>query len=270
MDAPTDHDRPLREVAFRGGGFRHRPIRALSIGTLLALLFIWETGSRTGFISNLVLPAPSEVGTAFYDLWKSGNLWDHLSASLARLGAGWVLGTSLGIATGFAIGLFSVMRASLAPLVAAIFPIPKIALLPLFIIWFGIGEGSKVGLILFGTFFPTVIATYGGIDNVDRTLIRMGQSFGLNRWEIARKILFPGALPAILSGMRITAAIGIILIVAAELIAAEKGIGAFIQMAGSLFATDQLVAGVLVLSVLGLTVNALIGLAEKHLLRWRA
>ena len=89
------------------------------------------------------------------------------------------------------------MRASLTPLVAAIFPVPKIALLPLFIIWFGIGEASKVGLILFGTFFPTVIATYGGVDNVDRSLIRMGQSFGLSRLAIARKILLPGAMPAI-------------------------------------------------------------------------
>ncbi|MEZ5810464.1 MAG: ABC transporter permease [Rhizobiaceae bacterium] len=258
------------EVPYRGGGFTHRPMRLVSLGVFLALLLVWEAGSRTGIISELVLPAPSEVGSAFYDLWRSGNLWLHLSASLARVASGWVLGTILGIAVGFAIGLFSVVRAGAAPLVAAIFPIPKIALLPLFIIWFGIGEGSKVGLILFGTFFPTVIATYGGIDNVDRTLIRMGQSFGLSRWEIARKILFPGALPAILSGMRITAAIAIILIVAAELIAAQKGIGAFIQMAGSLFATDQLVAGVLVLSALGLSVNGLINLAEKYLLKWRA
>lgn len=258
-----------KPVAFRGGGFDYKPSKLTALLTFAVLLAIWEVGSRTGFISNLVLPAPSEVLAAFVQLWRSGDLWAHLSASLYRLVLGWTMGTVLGVAVGFAIALFAPVRASLTPLVAAIFPVPKIALLPLFIIWFGIGEASKVGLILFGTFFPTIIATYGGVDNVDRSLIRMGQSFGLTRAQIARKILLPGAMPAILSGMRITSAIAIILIVAAELIAAQKGIGAYIQMAGSLFATDQLIAGVLVLSALGLTVSWLITLAERWLLRWR-
>ena len=176
----------------------------------------------------------------------------------------------MGVALGLCIGLFSSVRSSAAPLVAALFPIPKIALLPLFIIWFGIGEESKVALILFGTFFPTVIFTYGGVDNVDRSLIRMGQSFCLSWFSIVRKIIFPGALPTILSGMRVSSAIAIILIVAAELIAAEKGVGAYVQIAGSLFATDQLIAGVVLLSLLGLTVSWLIGRAEKFLLRWRS
>ena len=154
-------------------------------------------------------------------------------------------------------------------MVAAIFPIPKIALLPLFVIWFGIDEGSKVATILFGTFFPTVVATYGGIDNVDRNLIRMGQSFGLTWLSIVRKIILPGALPAILTGFRISTAIAIVLLVAAEMIAAEFGVGAYILLAGSLMATDELVAGVAILSVIGLTVSWLIGRAERFLLRWR-
>ena len=258
-----------RPVKFRGGGFAPRPVRFVGPGLFIVLIVVWEIGSRTGVISALVLPAPSEALAALGDLWTSGELWRHLSASLQRLVLGWSAGAALGIVVGFAIGLFSVVRAGLAPLVAALFAIPKIALLPLFIIWFGIGEQSKVALILFGTFFPTVIATYGGVDNVDRTLIRMGQSFGLSWWSIVRKIILPGALPAILSGMRISSAIAIILIVAAELIAAEKGIGAFIQIAGSLFATDQLIAGVAILSALGVTVSWLIGRAERALLRWR-
>ena len=155
------------------------------------------------------------------------------------------------------------------PLVSALFPIPKIALLPLFIVWFGIGEGSKVATILFGTFFPTVIATYGGVDSVDRGLIRMGQSFGLSAWAIVRKIILPGALPAILSGFRISVSIAIVLLVAAEMIGAEYGIGAYVLMAGALFATDQLIAGVALLSLLGVSLAALIGLLERRLLRWR-
>ena len=205
----------------------------------------------------------------FAELVESGLLWTHLGASLQRLVLGWTAGSLLGIAVGFAIGLFSLARASLLPLVSALFPIPKIALLPLFVIWFGIGEGSKVATILFGSFFPTVIAAYGGVDAVDRGLIRMGQSFGLSWWSIVRKIVLPGALPAILSGMRISASIAIILLVAAEMIAAEHGVGAYILLAGSLMATDRLIAGVAILSMMGLAVGWLIGRAERYLLRWR-
>ncbi len=258
-----------QKVPFRGGGFKPRPIRFVAPLVFLALVLFWEFGSRTGFISNLVLPAPSEAYQAFTDLYQSGLLWKHVSTSLYRLVFGWSIGTVLGILVGLLIGLFSLARASLLPLTSAFFPIPKIALLPLFIIWFGIGEGSKVATILFGTFFPTVIATYGGVDNVERGLIRMGQSFGMSWLSIVRKIILPGALPAILSGARISASIAIILLVAAEMIGAEYGIGAYVLMAGSLFATDQLIVGVAMLSVLGLCVSWLIGRAEKALLNWR-
>lgn len=274
MHAGTQGARPetsAREkpVHFRGGGFRTEPRKFVGLIVFAALLLIWEAGSRAGLISELVLPAPSDAFGAFMDLLRSGNLQKHLSASLQRLLIGFSAGTALGLIVGTAIGLNSIARAGLAPLVSAIFPIPKIALLPLFIIWFGIGEGSKVATILFGCFFPTVIATYGGIDSVDRTLIRMGQSFGLSRWEIVRKIVLPAALPAILSGMRISASIAIILLVAAEMIGAEYGIGAYVLLAGNLMSTDQLIAGVMILSVMGLIVSWLITRAERAFLSWR-
>ena len=256
-------------VPFRGGGFSPKPLKLISPIVFVALIALWEAGSRSGIITPLVLPAPSEAFEAFRQLFESGRLWKHLSASLYRLVFGWSAGTLLGVCVGLSIRLFSLARAGLSPLVSAIFPIPKIALLPLFIIWFGIGEGSKVATILFGTFFPTVIATYGGIDNVDRTLIRMGQSFGLSWTSIVAKIILPGALPAILSGFRISASIAIILLVAAEMIGAEFGIGAYILLAGSLMATDQLIAGVAILSMMGLCVAWLIGKAEQFFLRWR-
>ncbi|MEQ9122806.1 MAG: ABC transporter permease, partial [Alphaproteobacteria bacterium] len=173
------------------------------------------------------------------------------------------------IAVGLAIGLFSLARAGLVPVVAALFPIPKIALLPLFVIWFGIDEGSKNALIAFGVFTPTVVATYGGVDNVDRGLIRMGQSFGLKWRSIVTKIVLPGALPAILSGLRVSLAIAIILLVAAEMLGAEYGIGAYILEAGSLYDLERLFAGVIMLSALGVAVSWLIGLAERRLLAWR-
>ncbi len=265
-DSSADNSRP---VPFRGGGFSPRSYAIVAPLVFVGVITFWETGSRTGFIPALILPAPSEVLAALVDLFESGLLWKHVGASLQRLIVGWTLGTTLGILVGFSIGLFSLARAGFAPMVAAIFPIPKIALLPLFVIWFGIGEGSKIATILFGTFFPTVVATYGGVDNVDRNLIRMGQSFGLTWLSIVRKIILPGAMPAILPGFRISAAIAIVLLVAAEMIAAEFGVGAYILLAGSLMATDELLAGVAILSVMGLTVNWLIARTERVLLRWR-
>jgi ABC-type nitrate/sulfonate/bicarbonate transport system permease component len=258
-----------RPVPFRGGGFRHRPLGYVSLLVFLAIIALWELGSRVGLINSIALASPSQAFGAIMDLVHTGMLWKHLGLSLYRLVVGWTLGTLLGIAVGVLIGLFTLVRAGLMPLVSALFPIPKIALLPLFIVWFGIGEGSKVATILFGTFFPTVIATYSGIDNVDRNLIRMGQSFGLTWLSIVRKIIIPGALPAILSGFRISASIAIVLLVAAEMIGAQYGIGAYILTAGALFAIDKLIAGVALLSLIGLAIAWLIGRAEKYFLDWR-
>ena len=258
-----------RRVPFRGGGFRPQARRGVGAAVFVALILLVEWGTRAGWISPLTLPQPSDVLLTFGELHRSGMLYAHLAPSLSRLFMGALMGVSAGIAIGVLIGLFSYARAGLVPLVAALFPIPKIALLPLFVIWFGIDEGSKYALIAFGTFTPTVVATYGAVDNVDRTLIRMGQSFGLSWLSIVRKIVLPGAMPGILSGLRISLAIGIILLVAAEMLGATHGVGAYILQAGSLYDLERLFAGVTILSVLGVTVSTGIGMIEKRLLRWR-
>jgi len=267
MSDPQGETRP---VPFRGGGFAPRAVRGIGIVVFIALIALAEWGTRTGWITSLTLPRPSDVLATFGELWQSGLLLKHLVPSLTRLAVGAVLGVSVGISVGVLIGLFSYIRAGMVPLVAALFPIPKIALLPLFVIWFGIDEGSKYALIAFGTFTPTVVATYGAVDNVDRTLIRMGQSFGLTWWSIVRKIVIPGALPGILSGLRVSLAIAIILLVAAEMLGAEYGIGAYILEAGALYDLERLFAGVVILSVLGVLVSATITRIEKRLLRWRS
>ncbi|MEO0387138.1 MAG: ABC transporter permease [Pseudomonadota bacterium] len=259
-----------RPVRFRGGGFKPRPRAGIGILVFILLIALAEWGTRAGWISALTLPRPSDVGATFGELYDSGQLWANLAPSLSRLAVGAAMGAGLGIVVGVLIGLFSLVRAGLVPLVAAIFPIPKIALLPLFVIWFGIDEGSKYALIAFGTFTPTVVATYGAVDSVDRGLIRMGQSFGLPWASIVWKIVLPGALPGILSGLRISLAIAIILLVAAEMLGAEYGIGAYILTAGSLYDLERLFAGVVILSLLGVGVSAAIGAIERHFLRWRS
>ncbi|GIX14150.1 MAG: ABC transporter permease [Paracoccaceae bacterium] len=257
------------EVPFRGGGFAPRPKRWVGPATFLALIALAEWGTWAGWISPLTLPRPSAVVATLIALARSGLMFDHLLPSLTRLAVGAALGVGAGIAVGVLIGLFSHLRAALVPLVAALFPIPKIALLPLFVIWFGIDEGSKYALIAFGTFTPTVVATFGAVDNVDRSLIRMGQSFGLSWWSIVRKIVLPGAMPGILSGLRISLAIAIILLVAAEMLGARYGIGAYILEAGALYDLERLFAGVVILSLLGVLTSAAIGALERRLLDWR-
>ncbi len=258
-----------KAIKYRGGGFAPEYHRWVGIVVFIILITIAEIGTQTGFISNLTLPKPSDILMSFGELYRSGMLWQHLLPSLSRLAVGSMIGISLGISIGIAIGLFSYIRAGLVPLIAAIFPVPKIALLPLFVIWFGIDEASKYALIAFGTFTPTVIATYGAVDNVDRTLIRMGQSFGLSWFSIVRKIVFPGALAGILSGLRISIAIAIILLVAAEMLGAEYGIGAYILEAGSLYDLERLFVGVAILSIMGILISSIIGYFERKLLNWR-
>ena len=258
-----------REVPFRGRGFRPRPVRGAGLLVFVVLLGAIELGTATGVISALTLPRPSAVLGTLWRLAVGGALWTDLAPSLARLAVGATFGVAAGVALGTAIGLFSFARAGLVPLVAALFPIPKIALLPLFVIWFGIDEASKYALIAFGTFTPTVVATYGAVDNVDRSLVRMGQGFGLSWRSIVGKIVLPGAMPGILSGLRVSLAIAIILLVAAEMLGAEQGIGAWILEAGSLYDLEELFAGVAVLSLLGVLVSAAIGVVERRVLRWR-
>ncbi len=259
----------IRPVPFRGGGFRPKRIRGVGALVFVCLILFAEWGTRAGWISNLTLPRPSDVARTLFDLAASGLLWTHLSLSLARLGIGAFLGAGAGIVVGLMIGLSSVMRSGLIPLVAALFPIPKIALLPLFVIWFGIDETSKYALIAFGTFTPTVVSTYGAVDNVDRSLIRMAQSFGISTKSIIRKIVLPGAMPGILSGLRVSLAIAIILLTAAEMIGAEYGVGAYILEAGSLYDLERLFAGVTILSMLGVALSICLSLIEARVLGWR-
>lgn len=256
-------------VAYRAASFTPTFKPWVGIAGFVAVVLLLEIGARTGWIGPLVFPAPSSIGSALVELASSGLLAKHLVASYWRLAVGWSLGVSLGVVAGLAIGTWTGPRSLGVPWVAAISAIPKIALLPLFIIWFGIGEGSKVATIAFGTFFPTVVNTYNGVDNIQRTLIRMGQSFNLSKTTILANIILPGTLPAILSACRIAASIGIILLVSAEMVSAEFGIGAYIIQQQNLFQLERLMAGVTILMVTGLTLFGLIGLAERRLLQWR-
>jgi NitT/TauT family transport system permease protein len=258
-----------RIVAFRGGGFAPQPRRIAPFLAFFAIIALWQGAIAMGWLNPVFLPSPWSILVAFRQLVVSGELARHLAASLARIAGGWSIGTLCGLAVGLAMGLFSLARGVGLPVVSALFPIPKIALLPLFILRFGIGEPSKVAVVALAVFFPTAIATLSGVGGVPRSLIRMAQSFGVPFNAIVRKVVLPGALPAILAGFRISVSIALILVVAAEMIGAQEGIGAFVLSAGNLMQTDQLMAGVATLSLLGLAFGVLLSAVGKWALRWR-
>lgn len=266
---PDEADKKRTPVHFRGGGFDPRT-RAWASWLFFALLLtLWQAGSSTGLIDTLFLPSPLRIAAALQEITLNGELFHHLGASLFRIGLGWLIGSLAGIALGGAIGLSWLARSTGLPFISALFPIPKIALLPLLILWFGIGEASKVATIALGVFFPMAISTYAGVDSVPRNLIRMAQSFNIPFHAILRNVIIPATMPSILSGCRISASIALILVVAAEMIGANIGIGAYLLTAGNLMQTEQLMAAIVAISVLGLLIGALISWLERVLLSWR-
>jgi ABC-type nitrate/sulfonate/bicarbonate transport system permease component len=268
VDASMESGSSTR-VRFRGGGFE--PVSRKWVAWLFfaGLLLVWEGASRFRLVDPLFLPAPSEIWTALTEMTLSGELAQHLGASLVRIGAGWLIGTAAGLALGGLIGLSWLGRSAGLPFISALFPVPKIALLPLLILWFGIGEASKVATIALGVFFPVAVSTYAGIDNVPRNLIRMAQSFNLPFPNIVLNVVMPAMLPSVLSGFRISASIALILVVSAEMIGANTGIGALLITSGNLMHTDQLMAGIVAIAILGLLIGAFISWLERVLLGWR-
>ena len=265
----TNRETAPRPVKFRGGGFSPKAGRYAGWIALALAIGFWQLAGSAGWVNPLFLPAPSAIARAIYQLALSGALWQHLSYSVMRIGVGWLLGTIAGVMVGFAIGLSSLARGVGITFISALFPIPKIALLPLLILWLGIGEQPKIATIALGVFFSTAISVYSGVDAVPRNLIRMAQSFNVPFHAIVFRVIWPGALPSILAGFRITASIALLLVVSAEMIGAEFGIGAFVLQAGNLMQTDQLLAGVVILSLFGLSVGRLINWLETRLLHWR-
>ncbi|MFZ2155513.1 MAG: ABC transporter permease [Bradyrhizobium sp.] len=265
----TGLDTEPRPVAFRGAGFAPKAGRYSGWIALVLVLALWQLAGSASLVNPLFLPPPSAIALAIWKLAISGALWQHVSVSVMRIGSGWILGTAAGVLVGFAIGLSSVARGVGITFISALFPIPKIALLPLLILWLGIGEEPKVATIALGVFFSTAISVYSGVDAVPRNLIRMAQSFNVPFASIVRRVIWPGALPSILAGFRISASVALLLVVSAEMIGAQFGIGAFVLQAGNLMQTDQLLAGVVILSLFGLAVGKLINLLETRLLHWR-
>lgn len=237
--------------------------------TLVVALLLWEGLARTGLVSSLFLPPPSAVLREAGRMLASGELLRHVGVSLVRVGLGFLAGAGAGTLLGLLLGSSPRLWAVGNPLIAATYPIPKIALLPLMILWLGIGEAPKVAMIALGVFFPVVINAYAGVRGTDPLMVKAAVSLGAGRRQVLLKVTLPSALPTLLAGYRLGAGIALLLVVSAEMINATAGIGFLVLNAGDLMLTGRLMVGLVVLSLLGLASTWGLRLLEAHLVPWK-
>lgn len=267
---PTAASSPTRTVVSDKTSFLKKKASPwVSVSFMAFLLVVWEIVCRLEYIPPLFMPAPSDILQEGFRVVSSGELYRHVSTSLVRIAWGFGIACVAGLLVGVITAFFRTADAMGTPLLAALYPIPKIAILPLLILWLGIGEKSKVAVIALGVFFPFVINVYAGVKHVDTRLVKAAISLGSSRASIVRKVLMPAILPMIFAGMKMGIGIALLLVVAAEMVAADSGIGYMILHAADLMNTKRLMVGLFCLSGLGLLFNWLFVKLEAVFIPWK-
>lgn len=251
------------------------PITLRGLGRRLApwavpvvILVFWQVAAHLGWISSRVLPEPLAVLRAAVSLSASGELWQHVKVSALRAGAGFAVGGGLGLLLGLLTGSFRRAELLLDTTLQMIRNIPPLALIPLVILWFGIDETAKLFLIAFGVFFAVYINTFHGIRSVDPALIEMGKSYGLSGWSLYREVILPGALPSILVGVRYALGFMWVILIVAETISAQAGIGYMTMNAREFLQTDVVLLGILLYALLGKLADVIAQYLERRWLAW--
>ncbi|KAA8735566.1 aliphatic sulfonate ABC transporter permease SsuC [Acinetobacter qingfengensis] len=236
----------------------------------IALIAFWQICSSTGLLESRILPAPTAVIAAFWTLLISGELWHHVKISAGRALLGLLVGGGLGLLLGLLNGSSRFFSNLLDTTLQMIRNIPALALIPLVILWFGIDETAKLFLVAVGVFFPIYVNTYHGIRSVDPQLIEMGKSYGLTRWQLYKDIILPGAMPSILVGLRFSLGLVWVLLIVAETISAQSGIGYMTMNAREFLQTDVVLVGIILYAILGKLADSFAKSLEHYLLRWHA
>lgn len=234
----------------------------------VALVLLWELAARAGWLSTRILPEPLAVLQATWKLTASGELWTHLHVSLWRALSSFAVGGGLGLLLGLLTGTFKTAETLLDTSLQMVRNIPALALIPLVILWFGIDETAKLFLVSIGVFFPVYLNTFHGIRSVDSGLIEMARSYGLSGWALYRDVILPGALPSILVGVRFSLGLVWVLLIVAETISAQSGIGYMTMNAREFLQTDVVLVGILLYALLGKLADALSRGLERYWLRW--
>lgn len=240
----------------------------LGIIAPVTIIVLWQIGSGNGKISVAVLPSPIKLVETFGSLIRTGKLWSELLVSIVRVLKGFGMGACLGIIIGILMGLFPNLNRVLSSLVSIFRPIPMIAWVPILILWTGIGEMSKVMVIAIGAFWPILLNTIHGIVTVDARYLEVADILEKNKWKKMSKIILPSALPSIFTGLKLGISTSWSCVVAAEMIAASKGIGFMISYSREMGQANNMYAGIITISVVGVLIDAVIKRMQKKVLKW--
>ncbi|MDF7648421.1 taurine ABC transporter permease TauC [Candidatus Pantoea formicae] len=270
MSAVIDEKTQTRRRALR---WPFSPQFSLSLLSVGVLLLVWWGVTALNLVAPLFLPPPQQVLKKLLLIaspqgFMDATLWQHLGASLTRMLVALFFAALIGIPVGIAMGLSPAIRGLLDPLIELYRPVPPLAYLPLMVIWFGIGETSKILLIYLAIFAPVTLSTLAGVKNAQQVRIRAAQALGASRWQLLRFVILPGALPEILTGLRIGLGVGWSTLVAAELIAATRGLGFMVQSAGEFLATDVVLAGIAVIALIAFSLELGLRALQRRLTPW--
>jgi sulfonate transport system permease protein len=252
---------------------RHRRLQvrdlALAVVTPVLLLLAWEVAALGGVLDHRLFTPPSEIVARGWEMIVGGELWIHVGATVARLAAGFLLGAVAGIAVGLLMGVWRPARAALGPTFTALYALPKIAILPLLLLIFGLTETPKVLSVAISVFFVVQINTLAGIVQIDDRILESARAYRAAGWRLFRYVLLPGATPSIITGLRVSAGMAVIVVTAVEFVASNNGLGYLIWNSWQLFQPQTMFVGLITVSVIGALVTGLVVALERVLLPWR-
>lgn len=236
----------------------------------MVFLAIWELVIRAGWYTGLFFPAPTAIGAALRESIADGQLWLHLSATLARIGGGLAIGGVGGLLLGLAMGSWKGLRTVLDPIIAAVHPIPKLALFPLLIVMLGIGERSKIASVSVGAFFPMVLNTIAGVRAISPVHLELAVNYGASTWKRFGRVLLPGSLPMILTGLRLSTNVAFHATIGVEMVGSRIGLGSLLWMSWQTFRIEQLYATLAVIALVGVGLTSLIRQIARRSAPWLA
>lgn len=243
--------------------------RMMSIISPVAMLLIWEVLARVGIIDTRFFPAPSQIIAMLITMLQSGELQRHALASLTRLAVGFVVGGIPALVIGIVMGLSAPLRGLIDPLIAATYPIPKSSILPLALLVFGLGEPSKIFMVAVGVFYPIAMNATTGVREISKVHLDVGRNFGAGRWDTFWTIALPGAMPMIMTGIKLGVGMGLVLIAIAEMVGAKSGLGFLIWNAWETFSVEQMYVGLFLIAAIGFLLTVVLNEIEKLLVPWK-
>ena len=244
--------------------------RIISFLSPVALLLLWEVLARVGILDTRFFPAPSQILSTLLTMMKSGELQDDTLISMTRLAVGFLVGGIPALIIGVVMGLNSTLRAMIDPLIAATYPIPKSSILPLALLVLGLGEASKIFMVAIGVFYPIAMNAMAGVREINKVYLDVGHNFKASRWDVFRTIALPGAMPMIMTGVKLGIGMGLVLIAIAEMVGAKSGLGYLIWNAWETSAVDQMYVGLFVIALIGFALTLILNELEKVLVPWKS